>query len=447
MDSVPTGQDVWRLLNAASQATTAQQAGTLVQEAELARQNIWRQAARQREVDLGADLVAQSRTPVAVYSRHTAATDWLGELDTAPDVGAMQNQISAQATLFYGRLTSEVKADAAEFGQQAHGMARKLAGVYGEHAKLAQTMIVDQLGVMREREIHSGVVKVSGAQQGTPDEAFGEPRYPGVLPPEATSSQRSPVMQELEANQGPGASSDVVPINDPGLGHADPSADEANADVGTQRDGTKMTTAAHQANRREAYSGLPQVDQTVDPSDTQAAPTPLPPEVAFPITQEWDNGGDAVRQKIDEVEQQIRERDSRRGASLQTAVEAAKAAYAQVMRQAGYDASGWAGDMGAGGYTPGMQDQLGAPGHNLGQPDPVYGYGGDQGNRPEKPYGAAEADDYTNNPGMDFQPGDDTHYDTGGRGISTASRYPQDPEIRRALRFIATRERWLDGQS
>lgn len=445
MDSVPTGQDIWRLLNAASQAPTAQQASMLVAEAEQSRQYLRREAARQRETDLGAELVAQRRTPVAVYSRHTAATDWLAELDTAPDVGQMQNQLAAQATLFYGRLGAEVKADTAEFGEQTRGVARKLAGMYGEHAGAAQAMFVDSCDAMRAREIHSGVVKVADTRQGTPEETFGEPRYPGVLPPEATSSQRSPVIQELETNTGLDASRDVVPVNDPGLGHADPSADEANADTGTQRDGTKMTTA-HQASRHEAYSGLPQIDQTVDPSDTQAAPTPLPEEVAFPITVEWDNGQAAIMQKIDEVEQQLRERDTRRGASRQAALAAAQAAYAQVMKRAGYDASGWAGDMGAGGYTPGMQDQLGAPGHNLGQPDPVYGYGGDQGNRPEKPYGASEADDYTNDPGMDYQPGEETHYDTGGRGLSTASRHRHDPEIQRALKFIAARQRWLDGQ-
>lgn len=199
------------------------------------------------------------------------------------------------------------------------------------------------------------------------------------------------------------------------------------------------------AGRHEAFSGLDQVQQTVSPDDTHAAPTPLNPEVAFP----WVTTPENINQVISQTEQQLAERDQRKGASRR-AMEAAKKVYAREMTAAGYDASGWAGDMGAQGYGPGQQEGPPPEGHNLGQPDPVYGFGGDQGDRPLKPFGASEADDVTNNNPQNYQPGDDTHYDTGGRQMSTGRlaagvRHSDDPEIQRAQRFIAQRQQWLDG--
>jgi hypothetical protein len=121
----------------------------------------------------------------------------------------------------------------------------------------------------------------------------------------------------------------------------------------------------------------------------------------------------------------------------------------QVM--AGQDDSGWLGDMGAGGVAPGEQDGGNpAPPSNLGQPDPVYGYGGDQGDRTLRPYGSDEANDVTNNPGMGWQPGQPSQYDEGGRGNvvgqPTASRIEQDPELRKALAYARQRREYLASQ-
>lgn len=202
---------------------------------------------------------------------------------------------------------------------------------------------------------------------------------------------------------------------------------------------------------RTAASGLDQIDQTVDPHDNAKA-TPYPEDIAFPWEMPNDSG-----QAIQETEQQLAQREKMKGASrrdvaARAAHQAAQAAYRQVM--AGQDDSGWLGDMGAGGVRPGMQD-TGNPGTtypgNLADQDPVYGQGGDNGNQPLKPYGADEANDYTNNPGMNIQPGAPMQYDQAGRGNQvgqpTASRRPSDddPQVQQALAFARQRRALLDG--
>lgn len=215
--------------------------------------------------------------------------------------------------------------------------------------------------------------------------------------------------------------------------------------------------------RRVAYSGLDQITQTVAPNDTEMRETQLPPEVAWP----WTMVPGQVENNIGEAEQQIAEREQRKGASRrQLAEHAAKAAYQLAFRKVmgGQDDSGWAGDMGQAGVTPGQQDGGNPPGVNLGMPDPVYGQGGDQGNRPLRPYGQDEADDVTNNPGT-WSPGQPTQMDLGGQVQQTTvpggggpafpnppingkqSSIEDDPEIARALAFVRQRRAHLERQA
>lgn len=448
---MPNSQDAARLLREAAQAPTLAEQRRLIGEHEQARQHLRAEAQAQRELDWSNTLLADRRESVPVFSHVTAASDWLAELDTSvTDHTAMAHMITAEAALWYGKVSPEVKADAAEFGQHVAGVAAVVAGGFGEQAENAYQDFVAQANELRARDVRTGSIKeaASGlpqvsepanpADMSNPNAAGN---YDAALPLEATTSERAPQIQELEANGGAGASQDVVPVNDPALGQSDPSADLANGDAGTQRDGSNMNNSQRSASRHEAYSGLPQVQQVENNSDTAVEPTPLPPEVAFPIT--WEIGGANVDRTIAETRNQLAERDSRRGASRRAKI-AAQRAYAQAMKEAGFqDDSGWAGDMGAGGY---QEVPPGAPGHNLGMPDPVYGEGGDNGNQPLKPYGADEADDLTNNPGT-WAPGADTHADLGGRQMTTGARHAEDPEIQRALKFIAVREQWLDRQA
>jgi hypothetical protein len=435
---MPNSQDVAQFLREAAQADSLAEQRRLVGEAEKATQEIRAEAQASRDVDLATEIIGDRFAPVPVFSHVTASSDWLDGIDTAPDRDKMAQQITAEATLWYETVSPEVKAEPEEFGQHLAGRAAVIAGPFGQHSEDAFTSFVETVTELRTRDVRTGAIKEAAAQQGMPGSGFGQGNYDNALPLEATTSERAPQIQELEANTGSGASQDVVPVNDPALGQSDPSADVANGDAGTQRDGSNMNGNQRSASRHEAYSGLDQVQQTVDPSDTQQRPTPLPQDVAFP----WVLSPNNVGQSIQQAEQQIAERDQRKGAARQAAI-AARQAYAAVMKQAGYDDSGWAGDMGAGGYQPGVPPQ-GAGGSNLGQAPPPYGTGGDNPNQPLKPFGASEADDYTNDPGDNLQPGADLHADVGGRVMTTGSRHATDPEIKLALKFIATREAWLD---
>ena len=257
---------------------------------------------------------------------------------------------------------------------------------------------------------------------------------------------------------------------------------------------------------RMGVSGLPQVDQVIDPHDNGPDTTPAPgqtetypADVAFPWTMNPAN----VQQTIEQNQQQLAEREQRKGASLertarkegndayrafvthnlarldpgqaydpqwrhatlhQAATQFAMRAYQQV-KTAGQDDSGWLGDMGAGGYSTGEQDwsesAMSGP-NNLQTPDPVYGGGGDNPSQPLKPYGADEADDAHNSPDQ-WAPGQPTQMDMGGRGQSTngapAPGFPNapinqkrssvdnDPTLQRLLSQARQRRAQLENQN
>ena len=288
-----------------------------------------------------------------------------------------------------------------------------------------------------------------------------------------TASNRAPALQEMDGYTGWGGTS-VVPNWDGGAEEMNGQSFEDHLDGAYPPKGFPVSGNRQTANntkesamtdhaqcptcgglgkvavRRLAYSGLPQVDQIVSADETPNE-TPLPPEVAFPLV--WDPN--QVNRTIQEAEQQIATRPTglpgppggpgSRGASRRTAN--------------GQDNSGWMGDMGAKGLDyPGYSAPIGYDGgSNLGEPDPVYGFGGDQAPGPKKPYGAAEADDFTNNPGEDpTRPVcRTTTTRAGGKtapGMTTSgSRDPfvaaAQEEIARQQQLIRTRSAMLARQS
>jgi hypothetical protein len=501
---MPTDRDVQRLLREAANATSLQEQRRLVGEAEIAKTALRTEATQARELDLAQAIVQEHLTPVSVFEHHTAATDWLGEVDTSPPED-MDNKILAQASLWYTQLHPEIKSFTSEFTEQARGRAHKLAGAYGPSADAAEELFLSHVAACHAREVRSGTVKLAVEAPTAPDTSPmpSGGTYQG-LPESVTTSERAPAIQAMENNSGAGGATDVVPVNDPGLGAVDTQVDRGNNDLGDQAvaDLTSQvdrtsTAARHVATKgspmqhaqcptcgghgrvavrvapqptiedivRMGVSGLDQVDQIVDPHDngpdTNPAPgqaETYPTDVAFP----WTMSPNQVQQTIQQAESQIAERETRKGASRQqVAQQVAREAYRRVM--AGQDDSGWIGDMGAGGYSPGEQDwNQGAEGGatNLGYPDPVYP-GGDNPSRPLRPYGADEADDETNNPSQ-WAPGQPTQMDLGGRGEATngapapafpnapmnhgASRAEQDPKIQAALAFVRQRRAQLENQ-
>jgi hypothetical protein len=559
--STPTDADVGRLLSEASKAKTLEESRRLVMAAEEAKSQIREATVEDQSLELGHTVASEHLTPAPVFEHHTAATDWIGEVDTGTDEG-MDHKIAAEASLWYGNLHEAVKANPTEFAEQATGKARKLAGSYGAQAEAAESTFLDAVGTFHSRDVKLGAIQPV-------DDGTGAV-YEG-LPGEATTSERARNIQGVENNTGPGPT-DVVPVNDPGEGQVDTQVDRENGDLGSEQvadltghvgvrttaadDGVtwrrsrtwgdegagvpfeehptsffesepqngwhrefdpngihihvrepsgghrrydkhingspaKEASMAHaqcptcgghgrvavrQApQRKQAYSGLPQIDQIINPSGTGTEETPYPPEVAFP----WQMNPNATQQQIEETEQQIQQRNQERQnvsgrTPQQQATAAAHEAYRRVM--AGYDASGWAGDMGQGGYGPSMQDQrYPGPAENLGYPDPVFGFGGDQQQKPLKPYGGEEADDETNNPST-WAPGQPTQMDMagasypsgapaggggpaipnqaipngapygGGGGQKQSSRIEGDPQLQSLLDAARNRRAYLQGR-
>lgn len=295
-------------------------------------------------------------------------------------------------------------------------------------------------------------------------------------PVTSTDSRRAPAIQEILNYDGWNGTS-VVPqgpspanqLNDNTSGYQNASANSSITGGGfpvgaaliekessMSQEHAQCPTCGGQgkvAVRKLAYSGLPQVDQIVNADETPGA-TPLPPDVAFPLTG-WAPGN--VEQKIQETEQQIANRPQGVGGAPGAPVGPGGSVAASLHTANGRDNSGWIGDMGARGIDyPGNSAPVGYDGSNqLGQPDPVYGYGGDQGNRPLRPYGHEEEPDITNNPGQPYTPGMPHNNDQGYRevspGMSTAgSRDPfiaaAQEEIVRQQELIRVRAAMLRGQ-
>jgi hypothetical protein len=88
-----------------------------------------------RDLDLADTVIRDTLTPVRVHEHHTASTDWLDEVPTSP--GEYDHAMRTEATVWFDRVHEAVKADREEFAEQAQGMARRVAGRFGEQAPAA----------------------------------------------------------------------------------------------------------------------------------------------------------------------------------------------------------------------------------------------------------------------------------------------------------------------
>jgi hypothetical protein len=294
----------------------------------------------------------------------------------------------------------------------AHHLQGDTSGLEEMSHNFAQHVLGKASALSREPERFPEHVGVGGP----PISAQDASASPGVYPPEPdTSSNRAPALQEMQNYEGFEGTS-VVP--DPSgqseqmNGDQRASEDYARPQAGfpvsgshTQKESSVTDHAqcptcgglGRVAVRKQAYSGLPQVDQIVNADESPGA-TPLPTDVAWPIV--WDPN--EINRAIQETEGQI----ARRPEGLPGPPGAPGHKGASRHEAQGRDNSGWIGDMGAKGPDyPGYSYPAGYDGsNNLGQPDPVYGYGGDEPQGPKLPYGNAEADDFTNNPGEPYNP-------------------------------------------
>ncbi len=137
-------------------------------------------AAANGSLDWADTTVRETLRPTRTLDRHTASSDWLGEMETAP---ANHHQaVIAEAALWFQKLDGDVKADAHEYTEQARGIARRTAGKYGEAAEdAAQAFVAYAAFLNRQVLAASGLDQVQ--QLVNPHEDPAEtPLPPDVFP-------------------------------------------------------------------------------------------------------------------------------------------------------------------------------------------------------------------------------------------------------------------------
>lgn len=165
-------------------------------------------AAADREVDLGARLASSRLTPVSIHETHTAATDWLLEVQEPADESYRPKMI-AQASTWFSQLDPAVREDAGEFAEQARGRARTLASIFGSAAPAAEREFLQTAGYL-QAQAASGLPQI----QQTVDANNMPAETP--LPTETFENFAPPVdqfnTQVEDENHGSQISSDAAPM-------------------------------------------------------------------------------------------------------------------------------------------------------------------------------------------------------------------------------------------
>lgn len=107
----------------------------------------------ERETDIANAFIRDTLTPVATHVIHTASTDWLDEVadygTDAPET--MTNEVTSEATLWFQRVHTAVKADREEFAEQALGMARRTASKFGPFADAARAAFLERIAFLHKQ--------------------------------------------------------------------------------------------------------------------------------------------------------------------------------------------------------------------------------------------------------------------------------------------------------
>lgn len=234
--------------NTLRQAVAAAQTGPELAEAVAALdshdQGLRATAAQNRELDLAGQHVARALTPVPLFERHTAATDWLAD-DDAP-AGDYKTAMISEASVWYQNLDPAVRGDAEEFGAQLSGRVQTVASAWGAYAPAARSEFLSVVGYLHQRTAGSGLpqidqtVDADNQQSATP---YPTEVFDNFAPPEndfnggiegenhdsQISSQQAPMLQQIQQQDGGGSgfgSGPEKPVThdtafDPGLGYAE----------------------------------------------------------------------------------------------------------------------------------------------------------------------------------------------------------------------------------
>lgn len=262
--------------------------------------------------------VRQTLSPVAVHERSTIETDWLGEAKTAS--AEVKHAAMAEAAMWFGRTSAEVRADVEEFGIQAEGFMRRVASAYGEDMESVYSEGLSYIGFMH-RQAASGLDQVQQTvdphenPKTTPLDPsvfdnFADEVHPinaGVVGTE--TSERNPLLQQIEQEGSGQGQSEVPGGHSTGNEPTGPSAPFGDTVADSGPLGTTSVAISHTMNldqfraqmAAEAASGLDQVQQVVD-SQENPKPTPLNEEVQFPwliSPDAYGNGGDSKEKDVE----------------------------------------------------------------------------------------------------------------------------------------------------
>jgi hypothetical protein len=200
------------LLRAMASAKTLREQAVLAEELETLRTT--RTAALQQEKDLDwADTVIRDTlSPVRSVVAHTTNSDWLDQV-TPQNSSDAYSQMMAEASVWYNRVSPEVKSDREEFTIQAQGMARKLAGKFGEGSPQAARAFLDYAAFLLQREGASSLDQIEEIRDAKDNpkttplpqdvfDTFADPLAPGNQP--GKPSTDNPLIQEILSDGGEG---------------------------------------------------------------------------------------------------------------------------------------------------------------------------------------------------------------------------------------------------
>lgn len=118
-------------------------------------------------------VIRDTLVPMPVHERVTAATDWLMDLDDTFDQRLASQEMIAEASLWYGRVSDEVKSYGDEYAEQAKNLARRLSGKFGQQADVAEKAFLDEADRLRATAVRSGLIVEAGDAGETPPETKG----------------------------------------------------------------------------------------------------------------------------------------------------------------------------------------------------------------------------------------------------------------------------------
>lgn len=201
-------EDRNQLLRMIREAATGQEQAGAVAALDAFDRRTARRIDESRELDLGARVATSRLTPVPIHERHTAATDWLADVETGSALESRTAMI-VEASTWYSGLDREVRADAEEFGEQARGRARTVASAHGANSHLAEREFLRAVGYMRSTDAASGLPQID--QTVDPNNAPSPTPYPTEVFP-TFGEEQDPFNGVETNNHQSGAASAGAPL-------------------------------------------------------------------------------------------------------------------------------------------------------------------------------------------------------------------------------------------